>query len=77
MLQVDEDMNYTAARTSSGSSSPDLMSEDMRLERDRQHWEEEAYIKPHTEEEGEDKRDETRKDAPIHYQTVKHKGKNA
>lgn len=76
MLKIDKDMDYRGNR--SGSSSPDLMSEDLRKERERQQWEEEAYVKPALEEYyDEEIVDQVKKDVQVHYQTVKHKGKMA
>ena len=78
MLKIDEDMEYSRSNRSSGSSSPDLMSEDMRKERERQQWEEEAYVKPALKEYyDEEVDDQVKKNVQVHYQTVKHKGEMA
>ena len=63
----------------SKSPSPDLLSEDMRRERERVRWEREAYREAMGDEyEGEEEReedDQKRSTQPTHYQSVKQDGK--
>ena len=76
MLLIDQQME--TAKRETRSSSPDLLSEDMRRERERQKWEEEAYreaIGGEYDEEVEDYR-KLEESATVHYQTVRQDGEH-
>lgn len=80
MQQLDKQMD--SYDRSSRSSSPDLLSEDMRRERERQKWEEEAYRQTTAmmeeeqrgEYEGAEEYQDSKKEVPIHYQSVQQRG---
>ena len=74
MLSMDQQMESQKTNRS-GSSSPDLLSEDMRRERERQKWEEEAYRETVLEEYGDESEDYKKEDVPVHYQTVRQEGR--
>ncbi len=77
MLSIDQQMESQQTTRCSRSSSPDLLSEDMRRERERQKWEEDAYRETVMDETREDYNVEQyeKKDMPVHYQSVKQEGR--
>ena len=70
MMKLDNDLKHvrppppSGGRSGSRSPSPDLLSEDMRRERERVRWEKEAMEELEPEESS----------GPVHYQTVQHGG---